>query len=405
MAFYFKSRSKKRKKEKNNMLKPIIFLLLLISTYLVVGCNEINKTSEAQVVTNSIVKRQPVNISEKYSTEWSCEIKQNNDEEVFKDIKFFDSQTGVALSSEGSLMKTNDGGNNWKTFEIKVHEDARLTSASFISPQICFVVFVKFSKDVLAERENKSFIMKTVDGGKTWNESSSLESVIINDVKFLNTQEGWAVGRMRVRKDVLTDQIFILHTNDSGQNWENISFESPEAFNDFAEKLIPTNFNEALILSIKHKIYKVNAANKSILLAADVTDEKPQTYLGKFGLLPNGGFWLAGGANSVEGTWGTLLSNELKSWVRRNFDFYLDSAIFISEKEVFISGQSVSNEKNSKSKNSRQSPIKFSSDAGVNWLSVCKDKDVAEISAFSLIDENHLWAVGGSQIVFITRQR
>jgi photosystem II stability/assembly factor-like uncharacterized protein len=52
-------------------------------------------------------------------------------------------------------------------------------------------------------------ILKTIDGGITWNFQNSGTEMAITDISFINENQGWACGHSGV----------IIHTEDGGENW------------------------------------------------------------------------------------------------------------------------------------------------------------------------------------------
>jgi photosystem II stability/assembly factor-like uncharacterized protein len=52
-------------------------------------------------------------------------------------------------------------------------------------------------------------VFATIDGGRNWRAQTSNVTADLNDVKFLNAYEGWAVGAEGT----------VIHTMDGGQLW------------------------------------------------------------------------------------------------------------------------------------------------------------------------------------------
>ena len=62
------------------------------------------------------------------------------------------------------------------------------------------------------EHTFQSILIKTTNGGETWEINKNLK-YLINDLWFVTNQHGWAVGCDTTGKGV------ILETNDGGNNW------------------------------------------------------------------------------------------------------------------------------------------------------------------------------------------
>ncbi len=113
-----------------------------------------------------------------------------------------DENTGYAAGScysppEEFMLKTIDGGNSWN--EISTGDNAILMALFFINNELGWGV----------GRGGK--IVKTTDGGQTWEIQDSGDENRLNDVYFLNEYQGWAVGRFGT----------IVYTSDGGNNWHN----------------------------------------------------------------------------------------------------------------------------------------------------------------------------------------
>jgi photosystem II stability/assembly factor-like uncharacterized protein len=96
------------------------------------------------------------------------------------------------LGSGSSLLRTTDGGQNW-----------------FLdNPVLGTYPKTVFFSDSLTGWVAGSKIVKTIDGGQNWTEQFSCSTLY--DIKFLNNDIGWAVGK----------DGYIFHTTNSGINWE-----------------------------------------------------------------------------------------------------------------------------------------------------------------------------------------
>jgi len=138
----------------------------------------------------------------------------DDDRDAGKDFEDLD---GIA----GQLVFTNNGGLSWSTL---------LSSADLEDPFTDAVGFhkVQFIDDngwllVLNDEEHLVDLLYTIDAGATW-ESTTFPSVpgvgeagdsyMIADFHFLNTTIGWAVGYSH------SDQSVILKTDDGGLTWD-----------------------------------------------------------------------------------------------------------------------------------------------------------------------------------------
>jgi len=136
----------------------------------------------------------------------------------------------------GDLFKTTDGGNNWET---QIYNMTQLLDMYFLNESIGFcagyyfqyttdggdtwnsadINMIASSLDVIDENNiwiagyddnEKGIIKSSIDGGLTWNKKLGDTIQLLNDITFIDSNNGWAVG----------DSGTILHTSDGGNDWE-----------------------------------------------------------------------------------------------------------------------------------------------------------------------------------------
>jgi photosystem II stability/assembly factor-like uncharacterized protein len=120
-------------------------------------------------------------------------------EENLISVCFNNTQQGWILSSGGTLISTTNGGQSWQT--------SALGNGTFTS-----VYFPDADNGYITGYEDSSFIMKTGDGGQSWQYAEHPKALRLNDVYFSDTEHGWAVG---IRNGVN----YVLYTADGGQEW------------------------------------------------------------------------------------------------------------------------------------------------------------------------------------------
>jgi photosystem II stability/assembly factor-like uncharacterized protein len=174
------------------------------------------------------------------------------------DVFMVDTQVGYAVSGDGKIVKTTDGGDNW--FLVSLDSNVYCRSVEFINTQKGFVggfplidsitdnVFRKTTNggaswtditpllDARARGgicglaipdsntiygcgnwyEDSAYIVKSIDGGNTWSfiDMHTYATHLI-DMYFLNKDTGFATGTglAPIQSPV------ILYTTDGGQNW------------------------------------------------------------------------------------------------------------------------------------------------------------------------------------------
>jgi photosystem II stability/assembly factor-like uncharacterized protein len=111
-------------------------------------------------------------------------------------VAFATPQSGWAVGDSGTILHTEDGGNNWKPQSSDTKEG--LNSVAFVTPQLGWAV------------GSFATILHTEDGGDTWKPQSGGSIWSLLSVAFATPQLGWAVGELGA----------ILHTEDGGGSWK-----------------------------------------------------------------------------------------------------------------------------------------------------------------------------------------
>jgi len=134
--------------------------------------------------------------------------------QTLRDIIFIDDQNGWAVGDSGTILHTVDGGDTWQQqafpFEqLPGYEDNEkdLYAVEFIDTVTGFI-------------GSNNSIFKTTDGGKTWNikYSKNLNPGRFYDIEFLNGEIGFAVGGFWAEGTSI-----LLKTVDGGETWDDIT--------------------------------------------------------------------------------------------------------------------------------------------------------------------------------------
>jgi photosystem II stability/assembly factor-like uncharacterized protein len=143
---------------------------------------------------------------------WSYQNPMNGYRQ-FNGIHFIDAQTGWVVGASGTIRKTTDGGLTWQaqssgtTFE--------LDDVHFVNSQTGWAVGASISSS-----NPQAPILKTIDGGTTWISQSTPAAHRLWSVHFVNDQTGWAVGIDKDLKDM------IIKTTDGGATWNVMKSET-----------------------------------------------------------------------------------------------------------------------------------------------------------------------------------
>lgn len=126
-------------------------------------------------------------------------------------ISFADETNGWGLADGRTLVKSTDGGKSW----VKANVQPGSGNESMYGLQ--------FKNATTGWICGFGSIFKTSDGGQSWTKQFAQNNKYLQDIFFLGTQIGWAVGYHYLTN---AQEGYILRTTDGGANWQSMSVGS-----------------------------------------------------------------------------------------------------------------------------------------------------------------------------------
>ncbi|MDP1620696.1 MAG: YCF48-related protein [Bacteroidales bacterium] len=118
-----------------------------------------------------------------------------------KSVSFTNANTGWVVGEGGRIYKTSNGGVMWSDLKTSVTADNQLLYS---------VDFENTTTGWAVGGLSAGKILKTMDGGTTWFEQASIDTINqLKAVQFIDQNTGWTVGSSGT----------ILKTTDGGTNW------------------------------------------------------------------------------------------------------------------------------------------------------------------------------------------
>jgi photosystem II stability/assembly factor-like uncharacterized protein len=319
-------------------------------------------------------------------------------------IQFLNANEGFASGDDASLYKTLDGGATWQTIKIEMPSNRYISGFQFVNPLVGWVISNKNSHDTLVLDGYESYVMFTNDGGKSWQIQHSEKALQIWQVRFVDDQEGWAVGRKFVMKDTEQDEVFVLHTTNQGKRWRDVSKKFP-AGTTIVSDVYAAKRSEALMLS-DETIFSTLNGGESWRKTGRIQGEPPQTGFLRIDKSPDSRVWVLGGADSREGMWMMFARLESdNSWKKHIAGgIYLRDAVFLSAEEVLACGRIYVEDSSSPVSEKRDGVIVYSSDGGQNWAVVYRSNKVSDVNGLSVAGPGNIVAVGNDGLVLRFRR-
>lgn len=329
---------------------------------------------------------------------WKATELEVGGEEDLGALQFLNASEGWAGGSKGGLYKTVDAGQSWQKVKLDVPPDAIVNSIFFINPSVGWIV-VSQKGDVFKDINTLTgLILRTTDGGNSWEVQYSGKAVRVDKIQFVNEQEGWAVGaRLPLQVQYVS---LILRTTDGGKHWADVA---PKLSNDesgnssYVTNIFAVEPLKAIILKFSGIFYSTEDGGQSWQETAALPEELPQAFLGEFKITGYNRMWTVGGADSIEGMWGTVARMDGRCfWTSYSVSGvrFSDAAV-LSDKELMVSGAIPSLGQNKTFESpSRDGLIVYSSDGGRHWAIAHRDKRVQSFNALAATDSNNVWAVG-----------
>ena len=128
---------------------------------------------------------------------------------ILNGVDFSDLLTGWAVGSAGKILKSTDGGASW---------NAQISGTTFDLGAVNFFD----SQTGWATSVTGGQILRTVDGGANWaqtNISSSSNTItVLRDIAFADANSGWAVGSV-LNFSTSSSSSLLLYSGDGGVSW------------------------------------------------------------------------------------------------------------------------------------------------------------------------------------------
>jgi photosystem II stability/assembly factor-like uncharacterized protein len=133
------------------------------------------------------------------------QIQKSGTEASLRGVSVVDENTAWASGSQGTVLRTVDGGKNWRAVSVPGLGRTDLRDVEAFDADTAVVLGIG----------RPAKIFRTSDGGAHWAEvySSDAPGIFLDALSFSDKNTGWAVG------DPIDGRFVLLRTGDGGRTW------------------------------------------------------------------------------------------------------------------------------------------------------------------------------------------
>jgi photosystem II stability/assembly factor-like uncharacterized protein len=218
-------------------------------------------------------------------------------ERVLTGVSFVDTKYGWAVGEQGTVLHTNDGGQTWTKQSVPAGKSAsdkrdffqtniEVKTKEFTPYFLHGVHFVNRQKGWAVG--DRTAILHTSDGGKTWTVQFTGQDFILKKVSFCDENNGWAVGEYG----------YVYNTKNGGASWQKQAgkYEFDEDTGQYITESYLFN-----VLAISSRVALAVGIESAITMTIDggvtwkpVKTSLPKTHL--FGIAHGGGMLAIAGS-------------------------------------------------------------------------------------------------------------
>lgn len=296
-----------------------------------------------------------------------------------------------------TIYKTENGGKNWQKVPIDIPVNSYLADIFFVTSKVGWLIFNSIGTEI-------SFLIKTSDGGKSWQTQTFMNQSRLRKLIFTDSQNGWMIGTKYDSPIGRLSSVF--RSKDGGKTWTDTveSLRKQNKFTDEKAEIIDLkakNSEEATCVTRSGRFFKTEDGGKTWKQFGINFDFLPEQVIpDNLGLAKNNRLRMARGANSEEGVFSYLATEEANNnWTLRWFNnsFCLFDIIYLSDNELVVCGHTVKNV-NDDSKGFDNTieigVVYYSFDGGKKWSTVFQNPDLTNLNSLAKISDIDFIAVG-----------
>ena len=278
-----------------------------------------------------------------------------------RSVYFLDQDHGWVAGSNGTLLRTTDGGETWKRL-LPLTRDT-LHDVYFANENVGWLVVERDLLKLKTNDEPRSYLLKTEDGGFSWRrvflKSADVNVRLVRAI-FADTQHGWVFGETGI----------VYGTRDGGEHW--VRQASPTKHLLLGGAVV--DYSRVWLVGAGATIVQTSDGGTT-WQSGIVRDDQNVRFTAASFVGQNSG-WAVGAAGRI---FKTIDSGRTWFAVAANVDSDLLDVKFVNANEGWIAGS--------------QGILLHTNDAGAHWTTQSNVTSHA-LQRLFFLDRNHGWAVG-----------
>ncbi len=185
-------------------------------------------------------------------------------ETTLTDIYFLDKKNGWAVGQQGMIVGTTNGGKRWDVQTSKVGN--WLKGVHFVSPKIGYAVGMS---ETVVQTNNSGKQWNVLHGGEIASAVGDEETIVFNTVQFIDESTGWVAG-VRISPETGGQDGLVQKTTDGGQTW----MDQPTNIPDILEDIFFIDANNGWVVGENGIILHTTNGGDSWDIQTSGTEEK-----------------------------------------------------------------------------------------------------------------------------------
>ncbi len=130
-------------------------------------------------------------------------------------LHMIDATTGWVLT-ENTVLRTTDGGSHWQNVTPANTSLSPGSVADFHTASLAWIVTRQAGASTAQ-------VWRTIDGGQTWQQSTVQSPLLVKQITFIDAQHGWILSGKKNAAVAPAEIAQILRTVDGGKTWQSVS--------------------------------------------------------------------------------------------------------------------------------------------------------------------------------------